>query len=121
MLQTIDFPADHDAVVALELDGEIGDRDFEQVLAAVEARLRQCDTLRLYVEVRSLGKVSPQTVVKDLRAAVKHWNRFDKLALVTDISAIRTAIGTASRFMPGIELEAFDFHHRESARQWIIA
>ncbi|GAB3686189.1 SpoIIAA family protein [Salinisphaera aquimarina] len=121
MLKTIEFTADADHVVALELDGEVAATDFENVLAAVEEKLSRHDKLRIYVEIKSIGSVSPQALFEDIKTAVKHWNRFEKEAVVTDIDAISSAVSMAGRFIPGIEIKAFGFNQRESAHQWVIA
>jgi predicted transport protein len=91
------------------------------VLASVEDRLTRHNKLRLYVEVKSLDKVSPKALLDDLKAVGKHWNRFDRKAIVTDISALGTAAEWVGKIMPGIDVQVFSFNERESARQWIIS
>lgn len=121
MFKLIEFPADTDHVVAVEVDGEVETRDFDKILEVVEDKLNRHNKLRIYVEIKSLGKVSPQALFDDIKAAVKHWNRFDKQAVVTDNTTLHTGVKFAGRLVPGIEVRAFTFNEREPARQWIIA
>ena len=121
MFKLIDFPADTDHVVALEVDGEVETHEFKHILDVVEDKLNRHDRLRIYVEIKTIGKVSPQALFDDIKAAIKHWDRFDKEAIVTDNSAVETAVKFAGRLVPGIDVRAFTFNERESARQWIIA
>lgn len=121
MFKLIDFPADTDHVVALEVDGEVETHEFKHILDVVEDKLNRHDRLRIYVEIKTIGKVSPQALFDDIKAAIKHWDRFDKQAIVTDNSAVETAVKFAGRLVPGIDVRAFTFNEREPARQWIIA
>ncbi len=121
MFKLIDFPADTDHVVAIEVDGPVATHEFKTILDVVEDKLTRQDTLRIYAEIKSIGKVSPEALFDDLKAAVKHWDRFDKEAVVTDNTALHRAVKFAGRLIPGIDVRAFAFAERESARQWIIA
>ena len=121
MFQLIDFPADTDHVVAIEVDGEVETHEFKKILEVVEDKLDRHDKLHIYVEIKALGKVSPQALFDDIKAAVKHWDRFDKQAVVTDNTALQTALKFAGRLVPGIDVRAFTYNERESARQWVIA
>jgi len=121
MFKLIDFPADTDHVVAIEVDGAVETHEFKTILDVVEDKLSRHDTLRIYAEIKSLGSVSPEALFDDIKAAVKHWDRFDKQAVVTDITTLHTAVKFAGKFVPGIDVRAFGFNERESARQWIIA
>jgi hypothetical protein len=121
MLKPIPFRSDADHVIALELDGKVEKTDIENVLAAVEEKLGRHDKLRIYIEIKSLGGVAPRALLDDLKAALKHWDRFEKEAIVTDISAITTVVPWLDKVFPVTELKVFEPSGRESAHQWVIA
>ncbi|WP_423823523.1 STAS/SEC14 domain-containing protein [Salinisphaera sp. SPP-AMP-43] len=120
MLRIAPFPSDADHVVPLEIDGEVGSQDFANVLSDIEQRLQQHDTLRLYIEIKSMGGMSASTVFSELKDAIKHWDRFDKLAVVTDVEGVRTATTVLDKLAPKMDCETYRFDGRESARQWVI-
>lgn len=115
------LPFDEDRVLALHIDGKMSSEDFEQVLSAVDDKLARHDTLRIYAEMHALTGVSPEALFEDLKFAVKHWQRFDREAIVTDQTWLQKLTSAAGRLMPGIEVRAFGFNEREAATDWIRA
>ena len=121
MLRIAPFKSDAEHVVPLEVDGDIGAQDFSNIVSTIEKRLEQHDTLRLYVEIKSLGGMSASTVFSELKDSIKHWDRFDKLAVVTDVEGVRTATTVIDKLAPKLECKTYRFDERESARQWVTA
>ncbi|HET7313871.1 STAS/SEC14 domain-containing protein [Salinisphaera sp.] len=120
MLRIAPFKSDSEHAVPLEVDGEIGAQDFANVVSTVEKRLEQHAALRLYIEIKSLGGMSASTVFGELKNSIKHWNRFDKLAVVTDVEGVRTATKVIDKLTPKMECKTYRFDDREAARQWVI-
>ena len=120
MLRIAPFPVDAGHVLPIEIDGAVGKQDFANIVAELENRLAEHDKLSLYVEIHSLGGVSPQALFNDLKAAIKHWDRFDKQAVVTDVSGVAKAADWSDKIMPKTTIRGFSMAERESARQWII-
>ncbi|MGN8157601.1 STAS/SEC14 domain-containing protein [Salinisphaera sp. RV14] len=121
MLRIAPFKSDAEHVVPLEVDGEIGAQDFSNVVATIEKRLAQHDRLRLYIEIHSLGSMAASSVFSELKDAIRHWDRFDKLAVVTDVEGVRTATAVIDKLAPRLECKTYRFDERETARQWAIA
>ena len=119
MLRIAPFKPDVDYVVPIEIDGEINSRDFSNVLAKMEEQLAKHDKLRLYVEIKSLGGMSASTAFNELKDAIKHWERFDKLAVVSDVEGIRTATTVIDKLSPNTECETFRSADRDSAQAWV--
>ena len=119
MLRIAPFEPDVDHVVPLEIDGEINSRDFANVLSDLEKRLATHDTLRLYIEIRSLGGMGASTVFNELKDAIKHWDRFDRLAVVTDVEGVRTATTVIDKLAPKMECQTFRFDARDTAQAWV--
>lgn len=120
MLRIAPFKSDAEYVVPLEVDGEIGSQDFANVVSAIEKRLEQHDRLRLYIELKSLGGMPASTVFNELRGAIKHWDRFDKLAVVTDTEGVRTATTVLDKLAPKMECKTYRVDEREAAQKWVV-
>lgn len=116
MLRIAPFPADANHVVPLEIHGKLSAQDAENVVAKVEERAASYDTLRLYVEIHSLGTVSPQPVLSGLKDAVKHWRRFEKVAIVTDNDNLRKAVDFTDKVAPGTKIRSAAMEDREATR-----
>ncbi|RJS94766.1 STAS/SEC14 domain-containing protein [Salinisphaera sp. Q1T1-3] len=121
MLRLAPFKSDADHVVALEIDGAIGAQDFTNIVSTINDRLEQHDSLRLYIELKSLGGMAVTDTFDQIRDAIGHWNRFDKLAVVTDIDGVRTATSVLDKLAPKMACQTYRFDARESAQQWVIA
>lgn len=121
MLKRIAFPKDVDHVVAFEIDGRIEAEGFADALAVVEEKLSAHEQLHLYVELTSLGTIEPKALFDDLKSALRHWDRFDKLAIVTQDSVLPRITPFLDRVLPGIDVQTFSTTQREAAHQWIIA
>lgn len=120
MLRIAPFPSNTDHVVPLEIDGEIGSQDLSNVVSEIEKRLEAHDRLRLYIELKSLGSASVSTVFNELKDTVKHWDRFDKLATVTDVEGVRTATTVLDKLAPSMECRTYRFDERDAAQLWVI-
>lgn len=120
MLRIAPFKSDAEHVIPMELEGEVTSQDFTNVLSVIEQRLEDHDTLRLYIEIHSLGGMSASTVFNELKDAIKRWDRFDKLAVVTDVEGVRTATTVMDKLAPRMECETFRVNAREEARQWVL-
>ena len=55
----------------------------------------------------------------ELKDAIKHWERFDKLAVVSDVEGIRTATTVIDKLSPNTECETFRAADRDSAQAWV--
>ena len=103
MLRIAPFKSDAEHVIPMELEGEVTSQDFANVLSVVEQRLEDHDTLRLYIEIHSLGGMSASALFNELKDAIKRWDRFDKLAVVTDVEGVRTATTVMDKLAPRME------------------
>lgn len=113
------LPTASDDLIALQIDGRIDDNAYEAVIEAIEERLDRHETLRVYVEVEDLGRISIETVLKDIRFGLKHWDRFSKMAIVTDTRWLKTITDPVDSLFPPIDLRAFPLEEREAARTWL--
>ena len=85
------FPAN---VLAFACRGQVTRRDYDSVLIpAVEAALKGHDKVRLYYETGPdfIG-IEAGAVLEDFKVGVEHLGRWERVALVSDVEWIRTAV-----------------------------
>jgi phosphoserine phosphatase len=111
------FPPD---VVAVAGKGQVTRGDYEQILIpAVELALRSHRKVNVYYELGpEFVGMDPGAAWQDFKEGFRHFFRWDKMALVTDVEWIRRTINGFSVFMPG-ELRVFPYAERAAARTWI--
>jgi len=119
MLEIIDIG--DDAVLACRIDGKIELDDIERLKTRVGEILESRDTIRVYVEVESLGGISIEALWEDLKLGFGNLSRFTHKAVVSEKKWMAKIASLANGWFPSIELRHFAPEEREAARAWISA
>lgn len=119
MITPIAFDADN--VVGMRIDGRIVAEDMDRIAALVEEKLARHDKLRVYVEVPSFEGISIEGFFKDLQLGLRHWNRFEKEAVVSDEQWMHKFAPLGSHLVPGLEVKAFAGKESLAAKAWVVA
>lgn len=118
------LPSPGPDVVAFRAGGTITERDIERVWASMDAALDESDSIGLYVEVVHLTGVTLAGLVKDLTLGLKNLGKlkhFERIAVVTDATWIRTAASIEDKLFPGIDIRTFETAEDEAAVAWLTA
>jgi hypothetical protein len=118
MLKPIDgMPSN---VVAIEAVGEVDAGDYKSVLdPALEAALATSDKIRfLYVLGDDFTGYSGGAMWEDTKAGVGHWNRWEKIALVTDNHTYHNGVKAVAWLVPG-EVKLYTMTELDDAKAWI--
>ena len=109
-----------DGTLGFSFQGQITADDYDHVLTpALDRALEQHDRLKL------LAQLGPAFEGYDLgaawadgREALRHWDGFERLALVSDVAWVRTAVAAFSLVMP-CPVRVFANADLEEARRWL--
>ncbi len=109
-------------ILTFTCKGHVTSSDYDNVLIpAVQKALKDHRKIRLYYEIGTVFEgVDPGAVWKDFKVGMAHLMRWERLAVVTDVSWIRHTIQIFAFVMPG-ELRIFPTSEAQTARNWIIA
>lgn len=109
-----------ESVVAFAAKGKVTREDYERVLIpAVEAAFRRSRRIRLYYEIGSQSiAFEPGAMWEDTKLGVKHWSRWERMAVVTDAEWIRVVLNVFRFLVPG-EVRIFAMSEAAQARAWI--
>jgi hypothetical protein len=105
-------------VIGCKIDGKINREDIEKLANYIEESLLKNKKLRIYVEVAKLEGISLEALFKDLKLGIKHFNDFDKKAIVTDKEWMKKVAGVADKIFPNIEVRCFSFEEKQKALEW---
>lgn len=119
MIEPVVFQSDN--IIGVRVDGGVGRAHFDAIAQLVEDKLERHPKLRIYVEMPAFAGMTPMAFFEDLKLAMKHWNRFEREAVVTDARWIQQMTRGAARLFSGIEINVFPMSERLAARQWIEA
>lgn len=109
-----------DNVAAFTCHGHVTKADYETVLIpAINERLAQHDKVRVYYEVAAdFDGVDPGAVWDDTKVGFKHFLRWERFAVVTDVEWLKHTTKLFGFLMPG-EFRAFPTAASGHAREWI--
>ncbi len=119
MLELIPFREDN--IIGFRLKGSIEEDRFDEAVAKMEEMLQKHDKLRVYAEIEEVGGMNVNTFMKDIHFKLKHFNDFEKEAVVSDKGWIQTWINIADTIFPHIEIKHFSMSEKEEAKEWLKA
>ncbi|MXN67393.1 STAS/SEC14 domain-containing protein [Stappia sp. GBMRC 2046] len=111
-----------ESVAAFACHGHVTRDDYLKTLVpAVEQAFSKHEKVRLYYEIGpDFKNVDAGAVWTDFATGVKHWMRWERIAVVTDVEWIRNTMWAFGFLMPG-EIRLFPIAERDAAREWIAA
>jgi len=113
------IPMSDDRVVGIRVDGTIREDDLRAMVGVIEEKLTRHEKLRAYVEVVRLGGIEPRALFEDVKLGLKHWDRFERKAAVTDAQWMAKVAEVVSPLFPSIEVRVFPVSERDAAIRWI--
>ena len=121
MLHKIDFEEKH--VAGFRWEGKFDEKAFKQSMVQFLPELEMRSKMNLYLEIINLSEVEAKAIYDQMKFEVQNYmklkDKIDKVALVTDMSWIRTLSEASSSMVPGLKLKAFKLDESEAARTWI--
>lgn len=119
MIEVIDL--DSTKVVGTRISGKISKPDMERLIDACEQKFTQSEPVSIYVEVESLGGISLEALVADLKFALANFKRFDKKAVVSDQQWLGKMAEFGDQLFPSLEVRHFSLEQKQAALDWILA
>jgi len=110
-----------DNVVACAAQGRITKDDYETVLIPeIEAKLRKHDKVKCYYQLGpEMSSFDPGAAWEDAKIGIEHLQRWDRVAVVTDVEWIRLATNAFRFLMPG-KVRVFDISQAADAKHWLV-
>lgn len=111
-----------DHVVALKLSGTISGEDYDQIVAALEARLDRHERIGVLVDLAGFNDFTFEAGAKDLRYGLRNlWQlkRFPREAVITDKEWVRALVRIASPIIPHVEIRTFQPGEGDKAMSWV--
>jgi hypothetical protein len=107
-------------VLGFEAKGEVTGADYESVLVpAVEEMLARQKRIRfLYHLGNEFTSFHAKAMWDDAKVGLQHYSSWERVAVVTDVGWIRTAMKAFGFVMPG-QVRVFGNGDLAEARQWV--
>lgn len=110
------------SVVAAACHGHVTRKDYEDILIPrINAALQQAGKIRLYYQLGAdFSGLEAGAAWEDFKIGLEHLSRWERIAVITDVSWIRLAVGAFRFLMPG-RIRLFDTDQAPDAHRWIAA
>lgn len=121
MLHKLNFQEEH--VAGFRWEGKFDEKAFKQSLVQFLPELQMRSRLNIYAEIVSLTEVEAKAIWNEVKFDLQNFRelqeKIEKVAVVTDVSWIRTMAEASGSVIPGIRLKSFKFDEAEAAKTWI--
>ncbi len=116
------LPNFSDNTIGFAASGRVSGTDYEEVvIPAVEAALKKHKKLKLIYELGSdFTSFAASAMWDDMKLGVAHFNAWERVAVVTDVSWVANATNLFKFVMP-CPVKVFALMDRAAAEQWIAA
>lgn len=116
MIQFLDV-SERDTIAA-RVVGKISEKDVESAAEEIDRRLEE-GKVNMYLELDHFEGYEPKAFFKDLQLTLKHFNDFEKVALVSQEEWLDTMAEITDDFVPGIEARYYRLEERPQALRWL--
>ncbi len=111
------FPDD---VVAVQAKGIITGKAYaDKLVPLIDAKLEKHERIKcLLVVDEQFIAYTGEAAWNDMLLGIRHWNRFERIAVVTDINWLRMSLRVFTPLVPA-EFKLFDLAQLDEAKSWI--
>lgn len=109
-----------DGVIEFRLTGRIHGGDYDEVLIpALETAIEKSPKLRmLWLFDANFDGYDLDAAWDDAKVGIRHWNVFERVAVVSDVAWVRQVIRAAA-FVINCPVQLFHLDEAEDARRWL--
>lgn len=112
--------ADH--VAAFRIVGTLDAQDYDEIIPAVEEKLRGHERIGIFVDLEGLEDITGDAIQRDIKYGIDklgELHRFGRAAVTTERRWIETATRLVDTLFPKVEARVFDFGEKEAALEWV--
>tara|TARA_R100001369_G_scaffold954_1_gene3034 strand:+ start:62027 stop:62380 length:354 start_codon:yes stop_codon:yes gene_type:complete len=115
MISTFEFA---DNVVGILINSKVDSDLMDEVHSAIIDRLKDNETINLFIEIEPGNNISLFALLKDLKFKVEYAKNFRKIAVVTDLQWFQNIMEIKDLLMDA-EVKGFEPKYRMKAMSWI--
>ena len=106
--------------LGFKIYGDVTGSDYDSVLTpAVEKAIEEFDRIRLLAQVGpDFERYSLDAIWDDTKLGLRHWNGFERVAVVSDVGWIKMGV-KAMAFMMPCPVQLFAISELDDAKRWL--
>lgn len=106
-----------EAILEVKIDGKLTKQDIDKFETHYKEAKTEDQKVSLLLEVERIN-YSLDGLFEDMKFDMKHWNDFDKIAVVSDKKSIELG-SKLPNLLPNLEVEHFSLSEKNQARNWL--
>lgn len=110
--------SDEPNVVYMEVDGGITKEDTEKAESFIEEHYGDKAEINALAYFKKLENIDAAAMMKGMFIDAKHWNQYNKIALVADDDWLKNSASIAD-ILPGINVQQYDRSEIDAAWKWL--
>jgi len=109
-----------EGTLGFKISGDVTGDDYDNVLTpAVDKAIEKYDRIRFLAQVGpDFERYSLDAIWDDTKLGLRHWNGFERMAMVTDVGWVQMAV-KAMAFMMPCPVQLFAISELDDAKRWL--
>jgi hypothetical protein len=110
-------PNDQSDVIEVQVADKVTAQDLKLFEEYFNHKKEVHDKVNLLMVVNEIG-YTPQGLFEDIKFDTRHWNDFNKIAVVSDKKWLELSTKVANA-LPSVEVEHFNLDEKDQAKSWL--
>ncbi len=102
----------------VKVSGRLTDDDYKELTPRLDRAIAEHGRLRMFIDMEEFRGIDLQAVWDDFAFGIKHWNDFERVAIIGDKRWQELLVKTFDPIIKG-DFRYFDVVDRGRARAWI--
>lgn len=116
MLETRKIPDTN--IISLRADGEISKNDYKELEPIVDSMVEHYGDIKVLLDVKDLDKIKFDAFFEDFKMAVKHYNDFQKIAIL-GANDVEKHVFRMTRYLIPSKVQTFPSQEFAEAVTWL--
>jgi len=116
MIQVIEPLEDN--IVSFKIHHSISRDDITKAVSLMENKLENFEKVKMLTVIKDTVSYTPEAFISDFKATIKHFDDFEKVAVVSDKRWLEKLTGMTDFFLKA-DVEYFEAKKLDQAKKWI--
>ncbi len=118
MFHAVDYPNQN--LLSLTMAGNLTKADYAGVEPTLSEKVKRYGKVNVYLEVGELDDVTLPALWEEIKQDVKHFNDFNRAAIVSDDSTLLKAASSVINTITPAEVKHFPTNQKAEALRWAL-
>jgi hypothetical protein len=113
------LPESDGALMCIKLSGKLTDAEYKNLIPQVESIIEEFGKIKFYINMLDFDGWEWRVAWDDFAFGIKHWNSFEKLAIVGDTRWVELAALVGAKITKA-DVKFFGSSQESEALTWVV-